>query len=148
MKWTRICAGHYELVVNNRLVTIRARRGRNRLRGAVQSKWEIHCDGDLERASTLNVRILVVDRARVHDDVRALDVLGGMTDVDTDAHRLEAARDVVRLEIGARDVELHGAEDLGEAAHADPADPDEVSMTDAAAEHQDTTFDVGRCMDE
>ena len=40
------------------------------------------------------------------------------------------------LQVGAADVELERAQDLGETAHADPADPDEVHVAHASAEHQ------------
>ena len=48
----------------------------------------------------------------------------------------EAPRGVALLHVGARDVELERAQDLGEAAHADAADADEVHVPDATAKHQ------------
>src|SRR4051794_20832144 len=63
-----------------------------------------------------------------------------MPDVDAHAHRLEAPRDVVRLQIGSGDVEIERAQDLGEAAHPDAADADEVRAPNASAEHQDSSL--------
>ena len=80
--------------------------------------------------------VVRLDRARVDDDVGPLDVLGAVADVDAHAERLEAARDVVRLQVRAGDLELERAQDLGEAAHADAADADEVHAAHATAEHQ------------
>ena len=76
-----------------------------------------------------------VDRARVDDDVGAVDVLRAWpTSTRTPSvSRRRVCRSASRSE--PRHVELERAQDLGEAAHADAADADEVHVPDASAEH-------------
>ena len=91
-----------------------------------------------------NLGVLRVDGARVDDDVGAADVVGRVADEDAHAETLQAARVLVGLEVRAADVEVERTQDLGEAAHADAADADEVHVADATAEHQCTSW-VLRC---
>jgi hypothetical protein len=63
-------------------------------------------DRDLEGAGADDLRVRRRDGARVHDDVRADDVLRLVADVDAHAEGLEALRDLVGLQVGAGDVEL------------------------------------------
>src|SRR5439155_19974689 len=76
--------------------------------------------------------VLTLARVRDHDNVGAVDILGRVADRNRDA-RLPQPRHVTALG-GVR--ALHGitqiAQDLGDAAHADAADPDEVNGSDLA----------------
>src|SRR5687768_4087406 len=61
-----------------------------------------------------------------------------MADVDPHAQPAETPRVFTLAQIGARNVELERAQDLGQAAHPDAADADEVHVSHAPAEHQFT----------
>ena len=84
------------------------------------------------RARRHQFRIVALDRGRDHDHVGAVDVLGLVADDDRDALLAQP------LDIGAFGGirALHGvaeiAQHLGDAAHADAADPDEVDGSDLA----------------
>ena len=58
-----------------------------------------------------------------------------MAEGDPDAERLESIGHVRRLEVGPADVVSEIREELGDAAHPDTSDPDEVNPP-RAAEHQ------------
>src|SRR4029078_2833717 len=76
--------------------------------------------------------IVALDRGRDHDHVGAVDILGLVADRNCDA-LVTQPRDIAALR-GVR--ALHGiteiAQHLGDAAHADTADPDEVDGSDLA----------------
>ena len=83
-------------------------------------------------------RIVALDRGRDHDDVGAVDILGLVADRNLDA-LLAQPRDVAAF---GRVRALHGiaeiAQHLGDAAHADAADPDEVNGSDLARQSHET----------
>ena len=83
-------------------------------------------DGEAGGPRGNDLRVALVDRARVDDDVRAGDVLGAMALVDLDAEALQAHGRLPEREIRPGHVEPDAFQQLGEAAHADAADPDEV----------------------
>jgi len=64
------------------------------------------------------------------------DVRPGVTDVDANTEPPKPARHLPLFQVRSRNVELEGAEDLGEPAHADTADTDEVHVANATAKHQ------------
>ena len=77
-------------------------------------------------------RIVALDRGGDHDDLRAVDVLRLVADRDPRAVLAQTVEIVivrgVRALHGIAEIEQH----LGDAAHADPADPDEVDGSDLA----------------
>ena len=91
---------------------------------------------DPVQARLANLRVFVVDRARVHDHVRPVHVLGTVPDVDPHAEAFQILGVLAGPQIGTGHVELQRAQDLGEPAHADAADTDEVHVTNATAKHQ------------
>ena len=95
-------------------------------------------------AGARDLGVVGLDGAREDDDVRPFDVLGPVSLVDDHAQALETARDVVAAKVGAGDVELERAQDLGEPAHPDPPDPDEMHPADAPTEHQRTSMSLRR----
>jgi len=77
-------------------------------------------------------RIIALDRSGDHDDLGAIDVLRLVADRDLCALLAQAVEIVivggVRALHGIAEIDQH----LGDAAHADPADPDEVDGSDLA----------------
>ena len=77
-------------------------------------------------------RIVALDRGGDHDDLRAVDVLRLVADRDLRAVLAQTVEIVivggVRALHGIAEIEQH----LGDTAHADPADPDEVDGSDLA----------------
>jgi len=92
------------------------------------------------QARLAHLRVFVVDRARVHDHVCAMDVIGVVADVDAHAQAFQVLGVLARAQIGAGDVELQRAQDFGQATHADAAHPDEVHVAHATAEHQTASW--------
>ena len=88
--------------------------------------------GNALRARRHQFRIVALDRGRHHDHVGAVDILRLVADRNRDA-LLAQPRDIGAV---GRIRALHGvteiAQDLGDAAHADAADPDEVDGSDLA----------------
>ena len=87
-------------------------------------------------------RIVALDRGRDHDHVGAVDILGLVADRDLDA-LLAQPRDIaalggVRALHGVAEIDQH----LGDAAHADAADPDEVNGSDLARQSHDASLFV------
>ena len=78
------------------------------------------------RASTTSG--LAAETAELVDDRGSGDVGRIMAFVDRCAHLGEAVGDRTASQIGARDLEAKVEQDLGDAAHADSADADEVRV--------------------
>jgi hypothetical protein len=79
------------------------------------------------------------DGRRVHDHIRALDVLVVVPDVDADAQSLERSRIFALAQIRTGNVELQGSQNLGESAHPNPANAHEMDVAHAPAKHQATS---------
>ena len=92
-------------------------------------------DRDAEGAGLGDLGVVAVDRARVHDDVHARDVLVAVPEIDAHAQGLKPAGGAALFHVRARHVELERAEDLGQAAHPHAPDADEVYVPDASAKH-------------
>src|SRR5690606_31955968 len=91
--------------------------------------------GDAEGARLLDLRVFGLNRARVHDHVGAVDVVRAVPEVDTHPEATQVAGVLAVAQVGAGDVELEGAEDLRQTAHADPPDPDEMHLPTSPTEH-------------
>ncbi len=85
-------------------------------------------DRDLAPPRLHHLGVVAPDRRGDDDDVHLGEVLGGVAPGDATAERGEAPGDVGLLEVGAGDGVAEVEEHLGDAAHADAADPDEVDL--------------------
>ena len=73
---------------------------------------------------------------RLHDDVCSLDLGGVVSDVDGPAQLAQPPNRLAFLHVGAGDCIALSEQHLGDAAHARPADADEVDALDFSSEHQ------------
>ena len=86
-----------------------------------------------------NLRIPFANGRRHDHDVCPSHVRRLVAEADPDAERLESIGHVRRLEVGPADVVSEIREELGDAAHPDTSDPDEVNPP-RAPEHQIALF--------
>ncbi len=76
--------------------------------------------------------VVRLHRARVDDDLRALDVALVVAGEDAPARGDQAVGDLGRPQVRARHLVAHGEQHLGEAAHPRAPDPDEVDLARAS----------------
>ena len=79
-------------------------------------------------ARRLDLDVVARHRRGVHGDVRALDVGRLVADEHLGAELLEALDHLAAAGVGAGDPVAHVDQDLGDAAHADAADPHEMDL--------------------
>src|SRR6266700_288822 len=94
------------------------------------------------RIGAIGIDDAAVDHGRYHDHVGAIDVFGLVTDRNLDP-LVAQARDIAAFgRIRALDRVAEIVQDLGDAAHADAADPDEVDGSDFARQSHERFLDV------
>ena len=83
-------------------------------------------DGQPAAARLLQLGIVGLDRGRDHQHLRLAQILGLVADADRHAHAAQALHVGVLGNVRALHAVAHAVQDLGDAAHADAADADEM----------------------
>jgi hypothetical protein len=77
-----------------------------------------------------NLRVVLLNGRGGDHHINMRQVLAGMADVDLAADGCQALRGIRLAQVGAGDLVAQVQQDLGNAAHADAADADEVDFLD------------------
>jgi hypothetical protein len=88
-----------------------------------------------QRARLEHLGIFRGDGTGEDDHVGAAHVGRAVPEVDADAHLRQAMGDLVGAKVRTGNVEFERVQDLGEPAHADAADADEVNVANASPKH-------------
>ena len=83
-------------------------------------------DGDAPGDSAGDLRVVVVDGGGADDGVAVLQVVGGVSDGDGDAHGAQVLDGVAVGHVRALDGDAHAVEHLGQGAHGHAADAGQV----------------------